>query len=250
MKRFIPPVIFFIVICIALEILVRQGWIAQTLIPAPSQIIASFKELHSDFITALKETTLNTIAGLILSIVLGSLISFAFSLNDLLKKSILPFAIFFQTVPIIAIAPLLVIYFGFGSPTVIASSFMVSVFPIIANTLTGLENISPLQKDLFKVYHANKWQILFKLRLPNAYASIYSGIKIAIGLSLIGAVAGEFVAGGGLGAMIDSARTQQRVDIVFASLLLLSLLGLVLIGILNLINRFLLTKRPYVTGDL
>lgn len=250
MKRVIPPIVFFLVICTALEILVHQGSIAQTLIPAPSQIVACYKELSQDFVMALKETATNTVAGLLLSIVLGSAFAFAFSLSDLLKKAILPFAIFFQTVPIIAIAPLLVIYFGFGSPTVIASSFIVSVFPIIANTLTGLENISPLQKDLFKVYHANKWQILFKLRLPNAYASIYSGIKIAIGLSLIGAVAGEFVAGGGLGAMIDSARTQQRVDIVFASLLLLSLLGLVLIGILNLINRLLLTKRPYVTGDL
>jgi NitT/TauT family transport system permease protein len=114
----------------------------------------------------------------------------------------------------------------------------------------GLESVQPAQLDLFKIYHANAWQILWKLKLPAAYSYIYSGLKISAGLSIIGAIAGEFVAGGGLGAMIDAARTQQRVDIVFGALILLSLMGLLMIGALTLIHRLLLKYRPYSTGDL
>lgn len=177
--------------------------------------------------------------GLLCSVFLGVFIAIICSLFVHLRRAILPFAIFFQTVPIIAIAPLLVIYFGFGQPTVIASSLIVAIFPVIANTLIGLENISQSKLDLFRIYQANRWQVLWKLRWPSAYPSLYTGIKVACGLAVIGAIAGEFVAGGGLGAMIDSARTQQRIDIVFVCLFLLSGLGLLLVGLLQILNYFM-----------
>lgn len=249
MKRFGPALVSFLILTLLLEFTVRQGLISDTLFPAPSTVIKTLQELHEDFFTAFKETLINVLAGLAISIVVGSLTAFLFSLSDLLKRAILPFAIFFQTVPIIAIAPLLVIYFGFGAPTVIASSFIVSVFPIIANTLMGLESASEAQKDLFRVYHAGRIQTLIKLKLPSAYSYIYSGLKISAGLSIIGAIAGEFVGGGGLGAMIDSARTQQRVDIVFGALLLLSAMGLLFMGILTGAHKFILWRRPFASSS-
>lgn len=249
MKR-IPPAFFSFIICTFLaEILVRQGVISETLLPAPSTVLKTLLDLHIDFKSAFLETLLNVLAGLGLSLIIGSLLAFLFSLSNFLKRAILPFAIFFQTVPIIAIAPLLVIYFGFGAPTVIASSFIVSVFPIIANTLIGLESAQSGQKDLFRIYHASSLQTLFKLKIPCAYSFIYSGIKISSGLSIIGAIAGEFVGGGGLGAMIDSARTQQRIDIVFGALLLLSLMGLLFLGALTILNKVILSKRPYASSS-
>ncbi len=246
----LPALLAFVVLALLAELIVKMGVLSASLVPAPSQILETLSELRPDFQTAFFETLKNTLYGLTLSVLVGGLIAFVFSLSDLLKRAILPFAVFFQTVPIIAIAPLLVIYFGFGAPTVIASSFIVSIFPIIASTLTGLESATAAQKDLFKIYHASPLQTLFKLKLPNAYTHILSGLKIAIGLSVIGSIAGEFVAGGGLGAMIDAARTQQRVDIVFAAILLLSLLGLLLIGILNLIHRAIISRRPFSQGEL
>lgn len=247
MKRFLPAFVSFLILTTLLEVLVRQGVITDSLFPAPSTVIQTLFELRTDFKTAFVETFLNVLVGLCLSIAVGSLIAFVFSLSELLKRAILPFAIFFQTVPIIAIAPLLVIYFGFGAPTVIASSFIVSIFPIIANTLMGLESASEAQKDLFRIYHATPLQTLVKLKIPNAYSYIYSGLKVSAGLSIIGAIAGEFVSGGGLGAMIDSARTQQRVDIVFAALLLLSLMGLIFIGALAGLHKMILRHRPYAS---
>ena len=156
----------------------------------------------------------------------------------------LPFAIFFQTIPIIAIAPLLVIYFGFGAPTAIASSTIVGIFPMIANCVVSLSSTPRELLQLFELYKSSRWQTFWKLQLPNAYLGIFSGIKVCAGLCVIGAVAGEFVGGGGIGALIDSARTQQRLDIVYASLLLLSLIGLLLMAILNFCHNFILKIRP------
>lgn len=248
MKRFLPALISFFVFTFLFEIMVRQGFLNETLFPAPTNVLKTLIELKTDFFSAFSETIINVLAGLGLSLLIGGLSALLFSLSDFLKRAILPFAIFFQTVPIIAIAPLLVIYFGFGSPTVIASSFIVSIFPIIANTLLGLESAPEAQKDLFRIYRATPLQTLLKLKIPSAYPFIYSGIKISSGLSIIGAIAGEFVGGGGLGAMIDSARTQQRVDIVFAALLLLSIMGLLLLAALTILHKLILLKRPYASS--
>lgn len=244
-RKSIPALFSFFFLVLALESLVYWEIVSYTLIPAPSMVLEVFMTLHEEFTEAFLETFINTIQGLGLSIFIGGFIAIVFSLSDLLKRAILPFAVFFQTVPIIAIAPLLVIYFGFGSPTVIASSFIVSLFPVIANTLLGLEATPQLQLDLFRVHQASALQVLYKLRLPWAYSHIYGGLKISAGLSIVGTIAGEFVAGGGLGAMIDSARTQQRVDIVFAALLLLSIMGLIFVGTLALANKWILLRRPF-----
>lgn len=245
MKRVLPAAFSFLFLCFLFEILVRQNIISANLIPAPSQILKTIWDMKADFSQAFLETLQNVLIGLGLSIVVGNLIAFLFSLSDLLKRAILPFAIFFQTVPIIAVAPLLVIYFGFGAPTVIASSFIVSIFPIIANTLLGLESAEASKVELFRVYKASPLKMLLKLKLPSSYPYLYAGLKISAGLSIIGAIAGEFVSGGGLGALIDTARTQQRVDIVFGALLLLSVMGLIFIGALNLVNYLINLKRPF-----
>lgn len=245
MKRYGPAVIFFIVLVSSLEICVQTEILNSSLIPAPSDVARVLSELGPDFQAAFFESFGNVLAGFGLSVVFGILAASLFSLSDLLRRAILPFAIFFQTVPIIAIAPLLVIYFGFGATTVIASSFIVSLFPIIANTLLGMENTTSSLRDLFSIYKATPWQSLWHLKLPSAFNSIYAGFKVSAGLAIIGAVAGEFVAGGGLGALIDSARTQQRVDIVFAALLLLSLMGLILMATLAGIRQALLRYRPW-----
>ncbi|HRO66858.1 MAG TPA: ABC transporter permease subunit, partial [Pseudobdellovibrionaceae bacterium] len=99
--------------------------------------------------------------------------------------------------------------------------------------------------ELFRLYRAGPLDVFLKLRLPRAYPSFYAGLKVSAGLAVIGTVTGEFVAGGGLGALIDSARTQQRIDLVFGALILLSLIGLFLIGFLRALNGLINMKRPY-----
>lgn len=245
MKRAGPPVLALLILLVIWEGGLILGLFNRALFPAPSQIFTTMWELRADFGRAFFETASTTLIAYLLAALLGFALAFGFSLQPLLRRAILPFAIFFQTVPIIAIAPLLVIYFGYGPGTVVASALLVAIFPVLANTLIGLQSISVGDLELFRIYGATPAQFLFRLRLPRAYVSIYSGLKISAGLAVIGSVAGEFVAGGGLGALIDAARTQQRIDIVFAALILLSALGLTLIGLLQLGHRQLNRWRPY-----
>lgn len=237
MKRFVarvlPPLVPFVLVTVILEIVAKNGWVPSYLMPAPSDVLASMIADREELWDGFKSTALAALAGLAASFVVGTIGAILLSSSELLKRAVYPYAIFFQTVPIIAIAPLLVIWFGFGQPTVIASAFIVSIFPIVASTLLGLESTEPSLVDLFHLYSAGPWPRMTKLRIPFALPQIFSGLRIAAGLSVIGAIVGEFIAGGGLGAVVDAARTQQRIDKVFAAVLISAALGLVMIAIIN-----------------
>lgn len=228
---------------------VKLAWVPNYLLPSPMEVALAIIENWSDFQLALLSTFKSTAIGFLLSALLGFLTALAFVFFPVIKRALLPFAVFFQTVPVIAIAPLLVIWFGFGEPTVRASAFIVSFFPILASTMTGLGNVEPAHIELFKAFGAKRWQTLFLLQIPSSLASVFSGLQISAGLAVIGAIVGEFVAGGGLGGMIDSARTQQRVDLVFAAILLASLLGVVFVSAIRKTAKKLVCWRPFFPTD-
>jgi NitT/TauT family transport system permease protein len=228
--------IFLLVFFGVLELLSKSLLIPNYILPAPSLIIHSWVENLDDYLTALWSTTVSSFLGLMLSTFVGLLLALIFSLSIRTQRLILPFCVFFQTVPIIAIAPLMVIWFGFGRPTVVASSLVVSFFPILANALLGLDSTSPGHRDLFQLMGASRWQVLKMLQIPSALTQIFGGFRIAAGLAVIGALVGEFVGGGGLGALIDSARTQQKIEMVFGAVILSSLLGLGYMALLRVLS--------------
>jgi NitT/TauT family transport system permease protein len=150
-------------------------------------------------------------------------------------------------VPIVAVAPLLVLWFGPGLRAVAVSAFIVSVFPVIANTLAGIRGVDPRLRDLFRLYGASRFDTLFKLELPFALPSIATGLRVASGLSVIGAIVGEFVAGfseghAGLGITVLAAYRQLRTELLFAAVMLASLLGLGLFSAVNLVSSFVLRR--------
>jgi NitT/TauT family transport system permease protein len=232
----LPPLLPLVLSVGAAELAVRMAWVPSYLIPAPSEVLQSLLDDRVELTLAAWSTLSSALAGLLLSFVTGTLFAIALSSSDLARRAFYPYAVFFQTVPIISIAPLLVIWFGFGQPTVIASAAIVSVFPIIASTLLGLKSTEPSLLDLFKLYKASNRQTLWMLKIPFALPQIFSGLRIASGLAVVGAIVGEFIGGGGLGSVVDAARTQQRVDRVFAAVLISSLLGIVLVGTVNIIS--------------
>ncbi|MBK6510322.1 MAG: ABC transporter permease [Haliea sp.] len=238
--------IFLALLLSVWEWVVAQQWVASYLLPSPTQIFHTTVELWPEIQAATLSTAHSIAWGLGLSIVSGVALALLFFAIPLARRAILPFCIFFQTVPIISIAPLLVIWFGFGQPTVQASAFIVSLFPILANTLTGLQETDPHLKELFRLYRPSPWQLIFKLQIPSAIPYILTGIKISAGLAVIGAIVGEFIAGGGLGSLIDAARTQQRVDLVFSGVVMSSVLALLLVFIIEVVSRVLLRGRPYL----
>ena len=240
LQRIVPPTIPLIASIGAAELLVRGGLVRAYLLPAPSRIFATLVHDWPELWRATWETSKGALIGLALSIFIGLFIALALSSSRWIQRAFYPYAVFFQTVPIIAIAPLLVIWVGYGMPTVIASACIVSVFPVIANCLTGLLSTDPALVDLFRLYGSSRFAMLWKLRLPSALPNIFTGFRIAAGLAVIGAIVGEFIAGGGIGGVIDVSRTQQRVDKVFAGLLLASALGLALFSTINLASRLAL----------
>lgn len=244
-KHWGPLLTSIIGLTLIAEVSAWLEWLPVHLIPPPTLVLRSFWTEREVFYGALLETWSCVLGGLGLSVFVGLFLSLGLTLNVFLRRAIFPLAVFFQTVPIIALAPLLVIYFGFGAPTVIASSFLVSLFPVLANALSGLDQVSSSLLELFKMYQATPWQILWQLKVPSAFSSIMTGLKISSGLAVIGAVAGEFVAGGGLGALIDSARTQQRVDVVFVCLILLALMGILMLSIVHLLSFLIQKIRPF-----
>jgi NitT/TauT family transport system permease protein len=227
---------------LAMESLLRTFEVPDFLLPRPSQVALTLWSARTDLNTAFWDTTSHTLIGLGSSFLSGITLAILVSLSNWLRAGILPLALFFQTVPIIAIAPMLVIWFGFGAPTVIASATIVSFFPILASTLQGLESTPQSALELFKLYKANSFQVYLKLKIPNAIPWLYNGLRIATGMSVIGALVGEFIGGGGLGSLIDSARTQQRTDLVFAAVLCSCALGWLLTGLLNLLGRTALRR--------
>jgi NitT/TauT family transport system permease protein len=241
-KTLLPPLIPFVLLTLTAEFLVRQGLVRPYLVPAPSAVFRAMIDSRAELLRALLSTSAGALAGFALSALTGIAIAVLLSSNRGVQRAFYPYAIFFQTVPLIAVAPLLVIWFGFGIQTVIASAFVASVFPVIANTLTGILSTDPPLRDLFRLYGASPLVTLFKLRLPAALPQVFTGLRVSAGLAVIGAIVGEFIAGGGLGSVVDIARTQQRIDKVFAAILLASLLGLGLFGLINLLSHLMLRR--------
>lgn len=237
MSKYWLPLIPLVFVVALLEILRATGIVPPYILPTPGEILQSLRDDHAELMEAFTSTAVSSLIALMGSAVIGVGAATLLSLSQTLKKAIYPYAVFFQTVPIIAIAPLLVIWFGFGRPTVIASAFIVSLFPVVASTLLGLESTDPSLVDLFRLYRASRLATLRKLRLPFALPQIFSGLKIAAGLSVIGAIVGEFIAGGGLGSVVDVARTQQRIDKVFAAVLASAVLGLVIVAVIDGLAR-------------
>jgi NitT/TauT family transport system permease protein len=241
-----PPLIPLAVVATGAEIAVKCGWVQSFLVPAPSQVIRALFSEWYELWRATLSTTVASLLGFAFSAIGGIVIAIALSSAAWVQRAFYPYAVFFQTVPIIAIAPLLVIWVGWDR-TVVASAFIVSIFPVIANTLSGLLSTDPALRDLFKLYGAKPQAALFKLRLPFAMPNIFTGLRIAAGLAVIGAIVGEFITGSGIGGVIQVSRQQQRVDKIFAGLLLASLLGIALFSMINLASR--LTLRHWHASE-
>lgn len=242
--RVLPPLLFVIAIFVSLETLVYMGLVDGALIPPPSSVLISYSTEFDLYGEAALNTFISALKGFGWAIALGISLASAMSFSRWLRHGILPLAVFFQTVPVIAVAPVIVIYLGFGEPTIVFCSALVAIFPVIANTLVGLSDYSAGFEDVMKVYKVPPWKQFIYFRIPHAVPSTLSGIKISAGLSVIGVVAGEFVAGGGLGALIDVARTQQRLELVYGSLFLLAIIGIILLSGVSLLGYGLKIWRP------
>jgi NitT/TauT family transport system permease protein len=246
-RRVLPPLIALVVILALWEGGARALGVPAYLLPPPSSVLRAAAAKRSSLALAALTTAEAALAGFGLSSVIGGLAAIVLGSSRMLEKALYPYTVFLQTVPIVAVAPLLVLWFGPGFRAVAVSAFIVSVFPVIANTLAGLRSVEPPLRDLFRLYGASRRDTLWKLELPAALPSVVTGLKVASGLAVIGAIVGEFVAGfsegaAGLGILVLSSYRQLQTDLLFAAVLLAAILGLALFGAVSLLGSKLLRR--------
>jgi NitT/TauT family transport system permease protein len=228
------------------ELAVRIGNIPPYVLPDPGLIARTLVSDWSLLFQSLLVTLLTTFEGFLLATVGGVGLAVLFNQSRLLEYSLYPYAVILQVTPIVAVAPLLLIYLP-QPLAVLACAWIVAFFPVLANTTLGLHSVDRNLTDLFTLYGASRGQMLWHLKLPSALPYILGGLRIAGGLSLIGAVVAEIAAGSagaGSGLAYRIAESGYRLNIprMFAALLLLSAAGIVIFYLLSLINYLALLR--------
>lgn len=219
----------------------RAFHIPTYLVPAPSDIAARLVEKRGLYLGHTWVTLYETLAGFALAVVVGVAAAALIVVIPPLRDVIMPVLVIAQLVPKVAIAPILLIWFGYGLLPKVIIAFLVAFFPIVVNVATGLAAVERELLDLGRSLEANRWQIFWKFRIPTALPELFSGMKIAITLAVIGAVIGEFVGGNsGLGYLILVANQDLDTPLAFAALLILSLAGILLYIVVEIAERWLI----------
>jgi NitT/TauT family transport system permease protein len=228
------------------EAVVRVYEIPPYVLPSPSAIFSTLVGDWDVLFQSLLTTLLTTFEGFVAAAIGGIVLALVFNLSRLVEYSLFPYAVVLQVTPVIAIAPLLLIYLP-QQTAVIVCAWIVGFFPVLSNTTLGLNSVDRNLAGLFQLYHASRWQTLRYLKLPAALPYILGGLRIAGGLSLIGAVVAEIAAGtagAGSGLAYRIAESGYRLNIprMFAALFLLSLAGIVIYALLALISHLALRR--------
>lgn len=246
--RILIPALVGIGFLLLWEFLVRYFGIAEFVLPAPSQIAASLVDNFSSLMNSLWVTLSITITAFFLAVVGGVGLAILFSQSRLIEMALFPYAVILQVTPVVAIAPLILIWVGFDRVhlALLILAWIVAFFPILSNTTLGLRSADHNLRDLFRLYGASRRQVLSELLLPSALPYILAGMKISGGLALIGAVVAEFVAGSGtstgLAWRIIEAGNRLEIPKMFAALLLLSSLGILIFFGLSWVEHRLLHR--------
>ncbi|MFB5759377.1 ABC transporter permease [Paenibacillus medicaginis] len=245
LKKIFPPLVVFVLFVGGWELIGRLAGMPPYILPKPADIAAAAMENSTNLITSVSTTIVEALIGFAMSTVLGIAIAILLALSKTVEKSVYPYAIILQTIPVVAIAPIIVIWFGAGINAIVIISFLISFFPILSNTLIGLNSTDQNMKNLFYLYNASKLQTIWKLRFPAALPYIMAGLKISCSSSVVGAIVGEYIAGigggqGGLGYGITVAATRLQTPYLFACGLAASVLGIAFFLIINMISNKLL----------
>lgn len=245
-KAALPPTALFVVVIIAWHYAVVGFGIKAFLVPKPGAVWTAAVENRAELQFAIGLTATAALCGFLSSLLIGSLTACVFSQSKMIRSSCYPYAIFLQTVPIVAVAPIIVVWFGAGFHSVMLVSFMISLFPIVTNGTTGMLAVDPDLLDLFRLYRASRWQVLWKLRFPHSIPFVVAGARTSSGMAVVGAIVGEFFAGNlaerhGLGYMILQG-TQFSTAKLFAAVIASTLLGITIFGATSLAGSTALSR--------
>jgi NitT/TauT family transport system permease protein len=227
----LPPVATLLLFLLLWEVGARLANLPTYLIPKPSEIYGAIVENRQELVGATFRTATASLTGLGLAIVLGVTVAIVLGLSNVLERTFFPYAVVLQIIPIVTIAPLIVIWIGPGLNSIVAISLIISFFPILSNTLAGLQSVDPETRSLFSLFGASRMEVMRKLRLPGSMPYIMAGVRISAGLSIKGAILGEFIAGGGggeggLGYIVSITAADLQTPYLLAAALASAFLGI------------------------
>ncbi len=234
------PLAFLAFIVLVWKIALWNEMVSTTVLPHPEDVVTSFFDLvFSDLIWDDVAATLwESVAGFVLGAALGLALAIPSALSNTMRKMLHPYAIGLQVTPRIAIAPIIIAWAGFGYNSKIWIAAIIAFFPVYVNALTGILTVDEDAREMFRSLGASKWQTFMRLMVPSSLPIMFAGLKTAAGLALVGAVVGEFIsAQRGLGVLVQQFSYQLAVDDAFAIIVVLMLLGLLLYGLMEWIER-------------
>ncbi|MCH5375880.1 MAG: ABC transporter permease subunit [Planctomycetes bacterium] len=243
----------FLVAAVAIIGLLLWEWavwqfkLPKALLPTPRQCLAAAYEERVALAGGVLSTGAAAITGLLAAVLIGSVLAMIFSQSRKLRLALFPYVILLQTVPIVAIAPLLIIWSGYTFRTVVIVTIIVCLFPIVNGVTTGLLAIDRDTADLFRLYRAGRWKTLKSLQIPSAVGHLVLGAKTSAALAVIGAIVAEFFVGNGtnydgLGTLMTGWQALTKTDALIAALFASAMLGLGLFGLVQLIAVTLLRR--------
>jgi NitT/TauT family transport system permease protein len=232
------PVGLSLLVLVVWEVAVRWAKVPEAILPPPTAILEQMQQHWRLLLKHALPTTLETLLAFGISIPLGVLLAAVMTWSPMLNKAMYPNVIFFQLIPKIALAPLFIVWLGIGLPSRVTFSIFISFFPILVATAAGLQS---LPRDLLRLCRsvgASDWQVLLSVRFPSALPYLFTGMKVAVTLAIIGVVVGEFIASQeGLGFLILFASSRQQTDLSLACIAVLCVVGLGLYGLVVLSER-------------
>ena len=235
----IRPLLFLILLGVAWDLAIRLFRIPPYQVPAPKDVLITLWQDWPMLLSQAVPTTEATVNGFVLSALFGIPVAMLIVGSQLVESYVYPLLVFSQSIPKIAIAPLFVVWFGFGMMPKVLSAFLLGFFPVVVSAVQGFKSVEPDMLDLARAMEASRLQIFRMVRLPHAMPAIFSGLKVSVTLAVVGAVVGEFVgSNSGLGFVLQRSIGNFELPTMFAALVILSLIGVVLFWLLDVVERF------------
>jgi NitT/TauT family transport system permease protein len=244
------PLILIVVIFVLWDLTIRLFKIPPYLIPTPLAVAKMLVEESPRLLREGLVTAYATLGGFGLSILFGIPVAMLIAYSRVVESFVYPLLVFSQSIPKIAIAPLFVVWFGFGIIPKVISAFLLGFFPVVVATVMGFKSIEPEMIDLARSMRASRWQMFIKFSLPQALPSIFSGLKVSATLAVVGAVVGEFVgSNSGIGYVLQIANGNFDLPLMFAALVVLSMMGVLLFAAVELVEKLMIPWHQSRRGE-
>jgi NitT/TauT family transport system permease protein len=244
-SNLMPALVLSLAVLVVWEVVIRLFKVPTFVLPAPTAIMESLVANWRALAVASRATSLEVLFGFVLSAIVGVLVALVIVRFERFGRALYPLIVLFQNVPKVALAPIFILWFGYDLAPKILLIVVIAFFPVAIDMLAGLQSVEPSFVSLMRSVGASKGKILVRVRIPHSLPHLMAGLKVAITFSVIGAIVGEFAgANQGLGYVIQFASTQLDTPLIFAALVVVSVLGLAFYYIVEFAERILVPWAP------